>query len=112
MFEHAFDDAVGALTMLGDFVEVAAQHLDDLIDRSALVVAESGHPRRRRLMGMGVHQPGDCPLSTMECRDAPAERFEQVPSGPGMAKHPDGRLCCGVIAARGTPSNASRYAPV
>ena len=50
VFEHALDDAVGALAVLGDLVEVAAQHLDDLVDRGALVVAERRHGRRRRLL--------------------------------------------------------------
>jgi hypothetical protein len=50
VFEHALDDAVGALAVLGDLVEVAAQHLDDLVDRGALVVGERCHGRRRRLL--------------------------------------------------------------
>ena len=37
-------------TVLGDLVEVAAQHLDDLVDRRTLVVAECGHRRGRRLL--------------------------------------------------------------
>src|SRR3984893_7772096 len=49
VFEHALDDAVGALAVLGDLVEVAAQHLDDLVDRRALVVGERCHGRRCRL---------------------------------------------------------------
>jgi hypothetical protein len=48
VFEHALDDAIGALAVLGDLVEVAAQHLDDLVDRGALVFAERRHRRRRR----------------------------------------------------------------
>src|SRR5262245_44944523 len=39
VFEHALDDAVGALAVLGDLVEVAAQHLDDLVDRGALLLS-------------------------------------------------------------------------
>ena len=33
MFQHALDDPVGALAVLGDLVEVAGQHLDRLVDR-------------------------------------------------------------------------------
>jgi hypothetical protein len=36
--------------LLGDLVKVAAQHLDDLVDRGPLIVAECGHRRRRRLL--------------------------------------------------------------
>ena len=50
VFEHALDDAVGALAVFGDLVEVAAQHLDDLVDRGAFVVAEGRHRRRCRLL--------------------------------------------------------------
>ena len=50
MIEHALDDAVGALAVLGHLVEIATQHLDDLVDRGTLVLAEGGDGRRRRLL--------------------------------------------------------------
>jgi hypothetical protein len=50
MFEHALDDAVGAFAMLGDLLEVAAQHLDDLVHGGSLVVAERRHRRGCRLL--------------------------------------------------------------
>ena len=46
MFEHAFDDAVGAPPVLGDLFEIAGQHSDDLVDIGALIVVE--HRQRRR----------------------------------------------------------------
>ena len=40
MFEHAFDDAVGAPPVLADLFEIAGQHADDLVDLGAGVVPE------------------------------------------------------------------------
>jgi hypothetical protein len=50
VFEHALDDAVGALAVLSDLVEVAAQHVDDLVDLGARGAVERGRHRRRRLL--------------------------------------------------------------
>ena len=49
VLQHALDDAVGAPAVLGDLFEVAAQHVDDLVDSGALVLAEHRHGRGRRL---------------------------------------------------------------
>ena len=50
MFQHAFDDVVGALAVLGDFLEVAGQHLHRLIDLGARVSAECRDCRCRGLL--------------------------------------------------------------
>ena len=60
-FQHALDDAVGALAMLGDLVEVAAQHLDDLVNRNTLVVAERCHVRGRRILTNAPDLRRRCP---------------------------------------------------
>jgi hypothetical protein len=49
VFEHALDDTVGALAVLGDLVEVAAQHFDHFVNRRTLVVAEGRYRRGRCL---------------------------------------------------------------
>src|SRR6516165_12000497 len=49
VFEHALNDAVGALAVLGDLVEVAAEHPDDLVDLGTPLVAERRQGRGRRL---------------------------------------------------------------
>ena len=47
MLQHALDDAVGALAVLGDLVEVAGQHLDRLVDLGALCPRRASAMRRR-----------------------------------------------------------------
>ena len=48
-FEAAAID-FGTLAVLGDLVEVAAQHLDDFVDRCTLVVAKGRQSRPCRLL--------------------------------------------------------------
>ena len=43
MLQHAFDDAIGAASVLGDLFQIAGQHPDRLIDLGALVVVERGN---------------------------------------------------------------------
>ena len=50
MRQHALDDVVGALAVLGDPLEVAGQHVDDLVDFAALVLVERRERRRGRLL--------------------------------------------------------------
>ena len=40
MFQHAFDDAIGAASVLSDLFQIAGQHPDRFIDFGALVVVE------------------------------------------------------------------------
>ena len=42
VLQHALDDAVGALAVLGDLAEIAGQHLDRLINLGPRVVVERG----------------------------------------------------------------------
>ena len=46
VFEHGLHDIVGAPAMLGDFLEIAGEHLDRLVDLAALVLVERRDPRR------------------------------------------------------------------
>jgi hypothetical protein len=39
VLQHALDDTVGAPAVLGDLFEIAGQHLDDLVEFLALIVA-------------------------------------------------------------------------
>jgi len=43
MCQHALDDAVGAPTVLGDFLQIAGQHPDDFIDLGTRVIGERGY---------------------------------------------------------------------
>jgi hypothetical protein len=45
MLQHALEDAVGALAVLGDLFEIAGQHSDHLVEFGVLVVAERGDRR-------------------------------------------------------------------
>ena len=40
MRQHALDDAVGAPTVLGDFLQIAGQHPDDLVDLRTRIIGE------------------------------------------------------------------------
>ena len=42
MFQHRLHDAVGALAVLGDLLQVAGQHGRDVLDLCALIVCERG----------------------------------------------------------------------
>ena len=50
MRQHALDDAVGPIAVLGDFFEVAGQHRHDLIDLGASVRAQRAERRLCRLL--------------------------------------------------------------
>ena len=50
MCQHARDDAIGPLAVLGDLFEIAGQHSDDLVDLGALVLVERRHGRRHRFL--------------------------------------------------------------
>jgi hypothetical protein len=40
MLQHALDDAIGPPPVLADFLEIAGQHLDHVIDLGTLFIAE------------------------------------------------------------------------
>ena len=50
MLQHALDDVVGALAVLGDLFEIAGQHLDRLVDLGARVFVEGREGRRGDLL--------------------------------------------------------------
>ena len=45
MFQHALDDIVGTSSVLGDFFEVAGEHLDRFVDLGTLVVVQCSDRR-------------------------------------------------------------------
>ena len=62
MLQHALDDVVGAPAVLGDFFEIAGQHLDRLVDLGALVLVERSDGRCGGLLQLVEQfdrQPGE-----------------------------------------------------
>ncbi len=50
VLQHALDDVIGALPMLGNLFEVAGQHLEGFVDLGALVVVQRRNRRRGGLL--------------------------------------------------------------
>ena len=59
VLQHALDDAVGALAVLGDLVEIAGQHLDRLINLGPRVVVERGDAGRGGLLQLVKQLDGE-----------------------------------------------------
>jgi hypothetical protein len=50
VFQHALDDAIGALPVLGNLFEVAGQHLDRFVNLGTGVLVKGSDAGRRGLL--------------------------------------------------------------
>ena len=62
MFQHAFDDIVGAPAVLADLFKIACQHVDGFVDLGALVISDCSNHRGSCLLQLVKQfdrQPGE-----------------------------------------------------
>ena len=84
MHEHTLDDAVRAPPVLGDLFEVAGQHVDDLVDLGALLVAERRQCRCRgflQLVQQFARQTGKVVDEVERVLDLVGDAGGQLPQG-------------------------------